>query len=187
MRIQIVLILIVFFYAGPAVGKEIAGVALADTITQKNGTELRLNGAGIRSKFFFKVYVGALYLESVSQEVTTVINRDVGKQLIMHFLYKEVSRDDLVEAWNVGFNSNGSADQLNKLSSEINAFNDMFETVKSGDRIVLDYTPAGGTSVFIREELKGVIEGKAFNDLLLSIWLGKSPVDEDLRDELLGK
>ncbi|MBT8361370.1 MAG: chalcone isomerase family protein, partial [Deltaproteobacteria bacterium] len=85
------------------------------------------------------------------------------------------------------FNSNGSADQLAKLSSQINAFNDMFETVKSGDRIILDYTPAGGTSVFIGEELKGVIEGKAFNDLLLSIWLGKSPVDEDLRDDLLGK
>jgi len=187
MRIQVVLILIVFFFATPAVGKEIAGVELADTITQNNGTELRLNGAGIRSKFFFKVYIGALYLESVSQEVSTVFNSDAGKQLIMHFLYKEVDRDDLVEAWNVGFESNGTAEQLAELSSQINAFNSMFDTVKSGDRIVLDYTPGGGTSVFIREELKGVIEGKAFNDLLLSIWLGKSPVDEDLRDELLGK
>ncbi|NNK13667.1 MAG: hypothetical protein HKP52_05455, partial [Desulfofustis sp.] len=90
MRVQLAVILIVFFSAGSAVGKEISGVVLANKITQNNGTELRLNGAGIRSKFFFKVYIGALYLESVSQEVTSVINSDVGKQLIMHFLYKEV-------------------------------------------------------------------------------------------------
>jgi len=187
MRIQIVLFLIVFVFAAPAAGREIAGVALADTVTQINGTELRLNGAGIRSKFFFKVYIGALYLESVSQEADTVIAPDTGKQLLMHFLYKEVSKDDLVEAWNVGFDKNGSADQLAELSTQIAAFNAMFETVKSGDQIVLDYSPEGGTSVSIRGELKGVIKGKPFNDLLLSIWLGKSPVDEDLRDDLLGK
>jgi hypothetical protein len=187
MRIQIVLFLIIYFVAAPAAGKEIAGVALADAVTQNNGTELRLNGAGIRSKFFFKVYIGALYLESVSQEADTVINSDTGKQLLMHFLYKEVSKDDLVEAWNVGFDKNGSTEQLTGLSTQIADFNAMFETVKSGDRIVLDYAPEGGTSVSIRGELKGVIKGKAFNDLLLSIWLGTSPVDEDLRDDLLGK
>jgi hypothetical protein len=39
----------------------------------------------------------------------------------------------------------------------------------------------------IREEVKGMIEGKPFNDLLLSIWLGEKPVSKALRDDLLGK
>ena len=46
--------------------------------------------------------------------------------------------------------------------------------------------PETGTAVIISGELKGVIEGKAFNDLLMRVWLGEKPVDEDLRQELLG-
>jgi len=171
----------------PVGAKEIADIQMADEITQADGTMLRLNGAGIRSKFFFKIYVAALYLENTSSDVSEVLGSDGGKRMVMHFLYDEVEKDDLVEAWNDGFEGNGTPSQLSGLSGQITAFNALFETVKSGDRIILDYSPEGGTSVSIRGEQKGIIEGKGFNDLLLSIWLGKEPVTEDLRDSLLGQ
>lgn len=167
--------------------KEIAGVDVADQITRDDGTKLQLNGAGIRSKFVFKVYLAMLYLENPSDQAQQVISDDGAKQLIMHFLYKEVAGDDLVEAWNEGFNNNGSSEQLAALGDEIASFNALFDTVKSGDRIVLDYSEATGTRVIIRGEQKGVIAGKAFSDLLLSIWLGDKPVGAELRAALLGK
>ena len=37
------------------------------------GTELVLNGAGIRTKIFFKVYVGALYVVQPTHEANAVI------------------------------------------------------------------------------------------------------------------
>ena len=177
----------IFVLAAPAMATEIGGVKLADEITQSNGTSLKLNGAGIRSKFIFKVYLGALYLESNSSDAGEVISSDSGKQVYMHFLYKEVDKEALVEAWNEGFEANGSPAQLTELAGQIESFNAMFETVKSGDVIVLDYQPNNGTTVTIRGKLMGTVAGKPFNDLLLSIWLGPEPVTEELRDALLGK
>ncbi len=167
--------------------KEIAGVEVADQITREDGKTLQLNGAGIRSKFVFKVYLAMLYLENPSDQAEQVISDAGAKQMIMHFLYKEVGGDDLVEAWNEGFENNGSPEQNAALKDEITSFNALFDTVKSGDRIVLDYDETTGTRVIIRGQLKGVIAGKAFNDLLLSIWLGEKPVTKELRTALLGK
>jgi hypothetical protein len=107
--------------------------------------------------------------------------------MIMHFLYKEVGADALVEAWNEGFSNNGSAEQLAALKNEITSFNALFSGVKSGDRIVLDYDETTGTRVIIRGQLQGAIAGKAFNDLLLLVWLGDKPVTKELRTALLGK
>ncbi len=170
----------------PVVAREIAGVAIDEQITQADGTMLQLNGAGIRSKFVVKVYVAMLYLENPGSDRDQVIGDAGAKQLIMHFLYKEVDKDALVEAWNDGFNGNGTPEQLEKLKSEIAEFNGLFDTVKKGDRIVLDYVPGKGTTVSINASEKGTIVGKEFNDLLLAIWLGDKPVAEKLRKALLG-
>ena len=175
------------FLPYPLAAMEIAGVTIDEQITQANGTVLKFNGAGIRSKLVIKVYLAMLYMETPSTERDQLIADSGAKQLIMHFLYKEVDRDALVEAWNDGFSSNGSADQLGALKTEIAAFNEMFDTVRKGDRIVLDYVPGTGTTVLINSEQKGTIAGKEFNDLLLSIWLGDKPVNKKLRDGLLGK
>jgi hypothetical protein len=181
------IVLLIVFLAAPVTAMEIGGVNLADEVVQSDGTSLKLNGAGIRSKFFFKIYVGALYLQAPSSDSGEVINSDAGKQVYMHFLYDEVDKEDLVEAWNDGFEANGSAAQLAELAPQIESFNTMFDSVKSGDVIVLDYQPNSGTSVTIRGKQIGRVAGKPFNDLLLSIWLGPEPVTDDLRDEMLGK
>ena len=187
MRKLIVLAMLCGVIGSPAVAKEIAGVTIDEQITQTNGTVLQLNGAGIRSKFVVKVYIAMLYLENPGSDRDQVISDPGAKQLIMHFLYKEVDKDALVEAWNDGFNGNGTAEQLDALKAEIAEFNGLFETVKKGDRIVLDYVPDKGTTVSINAAEKGTIAGKEFNDLLLSIWLGDKPVGEKLREALLGK
>ena len=187
MRSVILLTVCMLLLSLPAGAREIADVDVAETVVQTNGTTLHLNGAGIRSKFFFKIYIAALYLENINPDAAQVIESDGGKRMAMHFLYDEVDKDDLVEAWNDGFSGNGSPAQLADLSGQIAAFNALFDTVKSGDSIILDYIPGAGTSVSIRGENKGMVAGKPFNDLLLSIWLGKEPVSGDLRDDLLGK
>lgn len=178
---------LVLMLSNPAAALEMAGIDIEDQVSQADGTVLQFNGAGIRSKFVFKIYLAMLYLENPGSDRDQVIGDPGAKRLIMHFLYKEVSKDDLVEAWNAGFEGNGAPAQLERMKPQIERFNALFDTVREGDRIVLDYVPGTGTSVRIGTVEKGVIPGKEFNDLLLAIWLGDKPVGEKLRDGLLGK
>ncbi len=186
MQKAIMVLLFVLLSVVPAGAREIAGVDLPEEVRRDDGATLSLNGAGVRTKFFFKIYVAALYLEHQATSVEAVLAGEGGKRMAMHFLYSEVSAEDLVEAWNDGFTANAAPEQLDALAADIAAFNELFTGVKSGDTIILDYLPGVGTAVVIRGERKGVIAGKPFNDLLLSIWLGTEPVAEDLRAALLG-
>ena len=49
------------FLALSARGAEVAGIQIPEGVNVA-GSELKLNGAGIRTRAVFKVYVGALYL-----------------------------------------------------------------------------------------------------------------------------
>jgi len=169
----------------PAVARNMAGVEVSEMFKASDGKQLHLNGAGIRSKFFFKIYVGELYLENPSRDVEAVINDNGTKRIVMHFLHDEVSKEKLVAGWNEGFEKNSTTEQLAVLQPRINQFNKMFTTVHAGDVIILNYQSGQGTEVTIRGERKGVITGKDFNDALLRIWLGKKPVTEDLKEALL--
>lgn len=175
-----------FVFSGFSVNaKEMSGVIVQESV-QVDGTELQLNGAGIRSKFIFDIYIAELYLENPSSAADEVIAMPGRKRIVMHFLHDKVGKDKLVDAWNDGFKNNTEADVVVKLKDRIDQFNSMFTDVKKDDVVLLDFVPEKGTMVSIAGAEKGLIEGKDFNDALLKIWLGEKPVTKDLKKELLG-
>jgi hypothetical protein len=165
--------------------REIAGVAVPDSVTIKNKV-LVLNGAGIRKKLFVKVYVGALYLTVKRTTVGEILADRGAKRIVMSFLYKEVSAEKLVAGWNEGFDGNNTAAEVKELQDRIDQFNSFFITVRKGDEIRLDYMPQEGTQVWINETLKGTVPGEDFSQALLKIWLGSKPADAGLKDAMLG-
>lgn len=169
----------------PANAKEIAGVMVQETLQSEDGTVLHLNGAGIRSKFFFDIYIAELYMEHPANVVTEVINDPGRKRIVMHFLYDEVGKDKLIEGWNEGFSGNTKAEEVVKLQARIDQFNKMFDDAHKGDVVVLDFVPDQGTTITFAKQVKGVIPGKDFNDALLRIWLGDKPVNKGLKEKLL--
>lgn len=185
---KLILVFILFFMAYPAGAKEIAGVTIDEKITAADGTVLELNGAGIRKKAWFKIYIAQLYLQNTSSDVAQILADQGGKRVVMHFLYDKVGKEKLVSSWNEGFTANNDATGLTALQSRIDTFNAMFvEDAVKGDVISFDYLPGKGTLVTIKEKLVGTIEGKDFNDALLSIWLGAKPVSSDLKKAMLKK
>jgi hypothetical protein len=167
---------------------EVAGVKVPENISiDESGTQLVLNGAGIRKKFFIKIYVGSLYLQTKQNKVDAILADTGPKRITMHFLYKEVSAESLVDGWNEGFTGNNSAEVVKSLQDRINRFNKLFRTVKKGDVIRLDYLPEKGTQVLINDKLMGTVEGNDFNQAILKIWLGKKPADDGLKKAWLGK
>jgi hypothetical protein len=165
--------------------REVAGIQIPDKVALGEST-LVLNGAGVRSKFFVKVYVGALYLSAMQRDAAGIIAADAPVAVHLHFLHSEVEVKKLVDAWNDGFNANHDAAQLAALKARIERFNALFHTVKRGDIIRIEYTPGSGTTVAINAEERGAIEGADFRAALLRIWLGDKPVDDDLKRAMLG-
>ena len=164
---------------------EVAGVNVTDSATV-GGQQLKLNGAGVRTKFFMDIYIGALYLNSKTQDANAAIMAAGNKRVLMHFLYSEVSQEKLVAAWNEGFENNQSKADMEKLQARLTAFNAMFATAVKGDEIVIDFV-MNDTSVSINGDNKGTIQGKDFQQALLKVWLGKKPADDDLKEGMLGE
>ena len=182
----LVVLSIMFSSSGQAI--EFGDRQFPDTVTLP-GTDaaLQLNGIGYRKKFIIKVYIGALYVENRANSRDEVIAQSGPNRVLMHFVCDEVSGEKLVDAWNDGFESNMTSEQLKVLQERINMFNAMFTTVNENDVIMLDYVPGTGTRVTIKGDDKGVIPGEDFNKALLDIWLGDEPADSGLKDARLGK
>jgi len=187
MPIRILVALTLMAVSILASAREVAGVALPDTIALNGKTDLVLNGAGIRSKFFIKVYVGALYLPARTRDAGAILDHTGPVSMYMYFLHSEVSKDKLVKAWNEGFDANLDASERSRLGARIQHFNQLFQTVHKGDVIRLDYRPGHGTAVTFNNDSRGTIEGEDFMQAWLRIWLGTHPADDDLKQGLLGQ
>jgi len=165
---------------------EIEGVKLPDTI-QLQGKTLQLNGAGIRTKFFFDIYVGGLYLEQSTSSTKEILADTRNKRITMNILYGEVDKEKLTDGWEAGFEKNQPDARMQKLKDRLASFNALFVTSHRGDSIVFDLLSDGSTHVSFNGSEKGVIEGADFQQALLSVWLGKKPADSDLKKAMLGR
>ncbi len=168
--------------------REFNGLKFPDKVTLGGtNTELQLNGIGMRTKFVFDIYIGALYTKSPAKGRTEVQAQEGPKRVLMHFLYDEVGVEKLTDGWTEGFEENQTDEQFKKLSERLEKFNAMFITVHAGDVVLLDYVPGKGTIVNIKGEQKGVVEGEDFYSALLDVWLGDEPADDDLKEAMLGE
>ncbi len=164
---------------------QIAGVGIPDEVRVADQV-LYLNGAGIRYKFIFKIYVAALYLPKRTHEPTEALALKGPARVSMHFLYSKVAKRKLVDAWNEGFRANNDKRVMDAIAGRLADFNEMFDTVREGDQVLLDYLPGEGTRVTIAGRIKGIVPGMDFYRALLRVWLGPEPVKESLKKALLG-
>ena len=166
---------------------EVHGVKLDDS-AQVGDSALLLNGAGIRTKMVFKVYVGALYLASKKTDAVAVL-ADVGAKRVSLHMLRSLSAEKLVHALDEGLEANNSAEELATLAPQLKAFRQHMTAggaVKEGDVIVLDYVPGKGTQASLNGKALGTTDGEAFNQALLKVWLGDKPVDAGLKKAMLG-
>lgn len=186
------LVLLILTSVLPSVFFEEAGaatlgdVSIPDTVTIDN-TRLQLNGAGYRTKFVFRIYVGALYTEDKVGSRDAVQTLKGPKRVLMHMVYDEVGHEKMADAWKEGFEENNSDAQLKKLRSRLQTFIGFFPDLKEGDIIYLDYIPGSGTRVTINDSVKGFVEGDDFYRALLDVWLGEEPADDELKAAMLGQ
>lgn len=166
---------------------ELAGVKVEDSIRLGN-RDLVLNGAGIRTKYFFKIYVAALYLGEKAFVGETALNQPGEKRIALHIL-RELSDEQMLHSFNEVMAANHTAAEMQALEPQFKELNSIFhavKTVKKGDEVALDYLPDSGTQIIVNGVLMGKIPGAEFNRALFKIWLGDKPAQSDLKQKMLG-
>jgi Chalcone isomerase-like len=150
--------------AVPAAALDVNGVNVADTATVA-GTPLVLNGAGVRSKVIFKVYVASLY---VPAKTTTLAGVLAGPRRVQLNMLRTLEAETLLEALQDG------------MMGIMKAFGE----VKEGAVVTIDFAE-DTTTISLNGKPRGTIAGAAFNTALVRIWLGPKPVQGDLKTALL--
>jgi hypothetical protein len=168
-----------------SLAKEKDGVTMPDT-AQVDGKTLKLNGIGTRVKNIVfvgvNVYVAGIYLETPSKDPAQIIASDQTKRVVMVML-RDLERKAIIDAVRDGFQQNAGA-QMAALKPRLDKFLALIDSdFKKGDKFVVTYRPGQGTFLSGAGE-KAAIEGKDFADALFSVWLGKKPVDDDLKKAL---
>ncbi len=186
-RFSAVLAFLAIFLCGfPATAAEVAGVRFDESV-HADGTELVLNGAGVRTRLVFKVYAAALYAPKKTNSAAALIESREPRRIVMHML-RDVDADSLIGALQDGLRNNLAESELALLKTEMESFERLMRGIgnaRSGDVIRIDFGP-NGLAVVFNGQAKGRIESEPFARALLKVWLGERPVDAGLKKAMLG-
>ena len=167
---------------------EVEGVKL-DPTAQVGGAALQLNGAGVRTRAIFKVYVAGLYVPQKANSASALLAQK-GPRRVAITMLRPVDADTFSGALSEGLQKNLSEAQFAGFKAQIDTLNANFKAAgeaKKGDVIHLEFAPDTGTRVVVNGKLQGnAIPGEDFYTAVLRIWLGEKPVDGDLKKGLVG-
>ncbi|MHB8873132.1 MAG: chalcone isomerase family protein [Myxococcaceae bacterium] len=182
-NVSLALLALALLVVPAAHAKELKGVKM-DDVTTVNGKELKLNGLGLRTKVVFKVYVGGLYLETLTKDPAVVMSSDQTKRVVMHMM-RDLEKKAIVEAIHSGFEKN-AGDKMPALKERLDKFTAQIPDLKEGQRLTITYFPGKGTVLTDSAGKEITVEGKDFSEAMFSVWFGKHPVDDDLKEGMLG-
>jgi len=173
--------------APPAAARDVSGVALADELTV-GGHSLVLNGAGLRRKLIWDVYVCGLWLEHPSHDARAILDEDGAWLVELHFV-RDVDHEKILDGFREAFERN-SPGQADRLRPGLVQFHDEVMsklTVHRGETITIAYLPGVGSRLTVPDGRSSVYPGKEFAAALLRTWIGERPSDRGLERALLGR
>jgi long-chain acyl-CoA synthetase len=168
-----------------AVAAEVGGVKLDDKASL-GGKDLVLNGAGVRTKVVFKVYVASLYLPAKATDLAGVLAANPRR--VQLNLLRDLSADDLAGALADGIKETSTAEQAAAVKTQTEQLLTIMKSVgqaKTGEVVTMDFV-GGETRISFNGQVKGTIAGEPFNAALMRIWLADKPVQADLTKAMLG-
>ena len=164
----------------------VGGVKVSPTLKVSDKI-LELNGAGVRKKLFIEVYVGALYVTKKSKDGSALSKANEPMAARLTITSGMVTSDKMYESTLEGFKKS-TGGNTTPIQASIDKFVGLFkkEAITKGDVFMMLYTPNVGVSVSKNGKVLETIAGLDFKTALFGIWLGKDPVDEGLKNGMLG-
>ena len=183
-KLWLTVLLLFFMSRGHSQSKNIEGFDFPEKLSI-GGTELGLNGGGLREKLgFLDLYVGALYLPEQSSDAAEIVTSDTPMAIRIVIASGLVTRDRFIEALEEGFDNTSVGDYTAK---DIQSFKEFLsDAFEPNDEIMLRYHPEEGTTLSKNTQVRGSFTGLAFKQALFAIWLGDKPAQKSLRQQMLG-
>ncbi len=155
-----------------------------ETIILKNRL-LKLNGSGTRKVTIFgvKAYDIALYLEFQTQDTKLIIDKMKTKKVITIFR-RDVRREKILNAWEEGISANYK--DLSKFKSQLDRFLEKIKDAKKADICEFDFEGSLLSVIYNGKKLD-TFDSIEFQKAILSVWIGKKPASESLKQDLLGE
>lgn len=167
---------------------DVAGIKYDHAVTV-GGQRLLLNGAGIRTRFGFKVYTAGLYLAQKATTPDAVVVSSGARRLHVVML-RDIDANELGKLFTDGMQKNTEPQEFAQAIPGTVRLGELFAAKKrmsSGESFTVDYLPATGTTILINGKLAGEpIKEAEFFGALMKIWLGPKPADGTLKEALLG-
>jgi len=167
---------------------DIAGVKVEDSATVA-GTKLQLNGAGIRYKGPFKVYVAELYTTKKVSNLEELIAAPGPKRMAL-VMTRDIEAGPFGKLLTRGMEDNNPKAEMSKLVPGLMKMSELFTIHKGfvpGDTILMDWTPGTGLVVTVKGKVQPeIFKEPEFFKALMGIWLGPSPAYWKLKENLMG-
>lgn len=167
-----------------AFGATVGGKYFSSRVRAGKSTLKYYGGGVIKYKIVFKGYAAVLYLPANVNGRNAL--SDVPKRLEFHY-YWDIPADKFGEAAEPILKRNLTRAEWRRVKGAVAKLNRLYVDIKKGDRYALTYIPGRGTELSRNNKVLGVVPGKEFAKAYFSIWLGRKPISNSLKKDLLGK
>ncbi|UKN01025.1 chalcone isomerase family protein [Paracrocinitomix mangrovi] len=178
--------LVLFFGFNGSAQTKIGGIVMPN-VMKVDGEYLKMNGGGVREKYWIDLYVGVLYLENKSSDAEKIMSADEKMAIKLRIVSGMVSNSKLEDAVREGMEKSTKGNmepykaRLEKLIKE-----GFGEDVEDGDIFDLVYVPGKGTSLIKNQKTLVTVEGLDFKKAIFGVWLCDEPAQESLKKKMLG-
>gem|GEM_PF-504462 len=148
-----------------------------------NNVQLKLNGYGIRKKWFIKVYIGSFYTTRKFSNYKEVANDNSEKVIKLFFLHK-VEKNKVSDTIKEAFQN--ITPDLPESEAGKKFFAQFVSDFNVGDSLELIFLPDSTVITKHNNKALGSIKSNRLTFGLLSIYLGDKPVDQELKKGMLG-
>ena len=176
-----VLLIGLFAFSCKAISSD---AAPASQITVQ-GHKLNLNGSGERSKFFTQVYVAYLYVSNTSDNAESIISADAPQLMRLKITSSMITAGLLNSSIKDGLKLSAGDDYAKYAAMLDEVMTKQDVPVNIDDQFDFLYEPGKGVRIFRNSEELGAVPGYQFKQILFGIWLGDSPIQGDLKEDLL--
>lgn len=162
----------------PAESLEVGGI----TLPERRG-DLQLAGAGLlRKGFFFKVYVGALYVADTNHLPRILTN--VPKRLDIHYFH-HTPRKHMINAAEEAMRNNFDEQDMARFRPYLDRLHTAYRDGHAGAVASIVHRPGEGLTYFFNDQKLLTIPSDRFANAYLTIWLGQHPSSQTMKEALL--
>lgn len=181
---KIFLIIILMLLTTNVYALNVEGINIDETVILNN-VNLKLNGYGIRKKWFVKVYLSALYTTQRVNSFSQIMKDNTEKVIRLHFLHSKVEKNKVIESIREAFER--ITPDLLVSDAGKSFFNQFNADFYKGDVLELALLSDGSVITKHNNRVLGVIKSNRLAYGLLSIYVGDKPIDDDLKRGMLGE